>query len=81
VGADSGRSNQVKESAKPPHGLGKPLAFKGGEQFLGCFGRVGEALALPLDRGADRAWREVEQVDEEVVGVLGLDAGYRTQAS
>ena len=49
------QSKHVSEFAEPSNSLGKPLAFQCGEEFLGCLGRVAEALPLPFDGGADHA--------------------------
>ena len=63
-------SDKVDELAEPGNRSCKGLAFQCRQKFLRCLGRILQALALPLDHGADRARSLVDQVNEEVVGML-----------
>jgi hypothetical protein len=50
------------------------LPFQRGEKLVSGFRRFVQVFTLPLDRCTDRARREVQKVNDEIVGVLSFDA-------
>jgi len=68
------RLNQVRELSENGNRLGKSLAFHRDKVFLHRFGRIFQALPLPLGGGTYDIRSEVKLVGEKIVWVLALNS-------